>query len=50
MVRAQTGDVLTRGSTSDAMSVGSTVRKWNYASFMEALEKMTDTSAADWNI
>jgi outer membrane protein OmpA-like peptidoglycan-associated protein len=50
MVRAPTGDVLPRGSTSDAMSVGSTVRKWNYASFMEALEKMTDTSAADWNI
>lgn len=50
MVQAQTGDVLTRGRTSDAMSVGSTVRRWNYASFMEALEKMTDTSAADWAI
>ena len=50
MVRSQTGDILTRGRTSDAMSVGSTVRRWNYASFMEALEEMTDTDAMDWII
>jgi hypothetical protein len=42
--------VITRGRTSDAMSVGSTVRRWNYASFMEALEKMTDTTGSDWAI
>ena len=50
MIQAQTGDVITRGRTSDAMSVGSTVRRWNYASFMEALEKMTDTTGSDWAI
>jgi hypothetical protein len=50
MIKAQTGDTITAGDTADAMSLGSTVRRWNYASFMEALEKMTDTSAADWAI
>lgn len=41
MIQAQTGDVITRARNSDAMSVGSTVRRWNYAAFLEALEKMT---------
>ena len=41
MIQAQTGDVVTRGRNADAMSLGSTVRQWNYAAFLEALEKMT---------
>ena len=41
MIQAQTGDVVTRARNSDAMSLGSTVRRWNYACFLEALEKMT---------
>jgi outer membrane protein OmpA-like peptidoglycan-associated protein len=41
MIRGQTGDVVTRGRNADAMSMGSTVRRWNYAAFLEALEEMT---------
>lgn len=48
MIQAQTGDVVTRARNSDAMSLGSTVRRWNYASFLEALEKMTGEK--DWTL
>jgi outer membrane protein OmpA-like peptidoglycan-associated protein len=48
MIQAQTGDVITRARNADAMSVGSTVRRWNYASFLEALEKMTGEK--DWTL
>lgn len=48
MIQAQTGDVVTRGRNADAMSLGSTVRRWNYAAFLEALEKMTGEK--DWTL
>ena len=48
MIQAQTGDVVTRARNSDAMSLGSTVRRWNYAAFLEALEKMTGEK--DWTL
>lgn len=48
MIQAQTGDVVTRGRSADAMSVGSTVRRWNYAAFLEALEKMTGET--EWTL
>ena len=48
MIQAQTGDVVTRARNADAMSVGSTVRRWNYAAFLEALEKMTGEK--DWTL
>jgi hypothetical protein len=48
MIQAQTGDVVTRGRNADAMSLGSTVRRWNYAAFLEALEKMTGET--EWTL
>jgi len=48
MIQAQTGDVITRARNADAMSVGSTVRRWNYAAFLEALEAMTGET--EWTL
>ena len=41
MITATTGEVLVRGRDESAMSVGSTVRRWNYAPFMEALRRIS---------
>lgn len=48
MIQSQTGDVVLRGRNSDAMSLGSTVRRWNYAAFTEALERMTGET--EWTL
>ncbi len=48
MIKGTTGDVVTHGSSESAMSMGSTVQKWHYSSFLEALRTMTGT--ADWGI
>ena len=48
MIQSQTGDVVLRGRNSDAMSLGSTVRRWNYAAFLEALERMTGET--EWTL
>jgi hypothetical protein len=41
MVRANTGDVVTHADDESAMSMGSTVRRWNYAAFVEALKAVS---------
>lgn len=48
MIQKQTGDVVTRGRNADAMSLGSTVRRWNYAAFVETLEEITDET--EWTL
>lgn len=48
MIQAQTGDIVTRGRNADAMSVGSTVRRWNYAAFVETLEEITGET--EWTL
>jgi outer membrane protein OmpA-like peptidoglycan-associated protein len=41
MVKAQTGDVVTHVDDASVMSMGSTVRRWNYAAFLEALKEIS---------
>jgi hypothetical protein len=48
MITATTGETLARGRDEGAMSVGSTVRRWNYSSFMEALR--TISGVQEWTI
>lgn len=48
MIRNQTGDSVTTNDSEDAMSLGSTVRRWNYAAFLEAFKVMTDIT--EWEL
>jgi hypothetical protein len=48
LVRAQTGQEITRSRDESAMSVGSTVQPWHYSSFLEALKSITNSP--DWKI
>jgi len=48
MIKAQTGDVVTAGDNESAMSLGSTVRKWNYAAFLEGLKAVTKKN--EWTL
>ena len=48
MITAQTGDTVTRVDSSNIMSLGSSVQRWNYAPFLEALKKIT--SMSDWSL
>lgn len=48
MITAQTGDTVTRVDSSNIMSLGSSVQRWNYAPFLEALKKIT--SMSDWSV
>jgi hypothetical protein len=48
MIRAQTGDVVTHADDASAMSMGSTVRRWNYAAFLEGLKEITKKS--EWTL
>ena len=48
MITATTGEVVTRGSNEGAMSMGSTVKRWNYSSFMEALRLISGVN--EWTI
>jgi outer membrane protein OmpA-like peptidoglycan-associated protein len=48
MIKAQTGDVVTHADDESAMSMGSTVRKWNYAAFLEGLKEITKKS--EWTL
>jgi hypothetical protein len=41
MIKATTGDTVTHGDNEGAMSLGSTVQKWHYSSFLEALRTIT---------
>lgn len=41
MVKANTGDTVAHADDESAMSMGSTVRRWNYAAFVEALKDIT---------
>lgn len=47
MITAQTGDVVTRLDNDSMMSLGSTVQRWNYAAFLEALKDISGTG--DWS-
>lgn len=48
MITATTGEVLARGEDESAMSMGSTVRRWNYAPFMEALRAISGVQ--EWTV
>lgn len=41
MIKATTGEVVTHADSESAMSMGSTVQKWHYSSFLEALRKVS---------
>ncbi len=48
MIKGTTGDVVTHGRNEGAMSVGSTVQKWHYSSFLEALRTMS--GMPEWGV
>jgi outer membrane protein OmpA-like peptidoglycan-associated protein len=48
MITNQTGETVTTGNNEDAMSMGSTVRRWNYAAFLEGLKTISGTT--DWTL
>jgi hypothetical protein len=48
MVKAQTGDVVTHVDDASVMSMGSTVRRWNYSAFVEALKEITKKQ--EWSL
>lgn len=48
MIQSATGDVVTRHDSEDIMANGSTVQRWNYAAFLEALKNIT--SETEWTL
>lgn len=48
MLTNTTGDVITRGATTSAMSMGSTVERWHYAPFLEVLRDITGMT--EWGL
>jgi outer membrane protein OmpA-like peptidoglycan-associated protein len=48
MVKAQTGDVVTHVDDASVMSMGSTVRRWNYSAFVEALKDISKKQ--EWSL
>jgi len=48
MIKGTTGDVVTHADSESAMSMGSTVQKWHYSSFLEALR--TVSGMPEWGV